>query len=549
MKGMFLKELKKALKIAPFQYIILITTSIIIRGLLLIIPVVFSYAINYITVKNYNTAIVLLLSLLVITLVYRIFEGLYIVAYYKLYNKLYANYTKLALSKTADNSLFSLSRFSAGEYANITITDIDVISTFLTTGVIRVIQIIEFLVIYVYFFSLDIIIFIPAVLLSIIMIFVAIKYGNILQKVNEKRKDSLDKMTAGIYGFFNNIREVKSYHLFEKESKKGYSGIDDYLKKNSKYSIHYNISNHLFLYVFEFFRILSVLYGLFLVQKGEFEVGTLLIIYNYYQKIIDNFTSILTTNVDYRNVRVSLDRFNKLIEYSKEKQDGLELKNTDIKGSISIDNILYGFKDNPMLKNASMHIKENSITVITGRDEAAQNGIYDLLLKLNRQHEGKIMIDDYDINDIDDDSYYKLISCARRQSNLFETSIKNNLIIINNDFDEVLNITKKIGLDEKINKLQKGYNTVLNDTTPISQNTRMLLLITRCLLKNAKIILLDDIMDSLNKESEKKVLDILEKLKEDHTIVIISDSNDIISRADQVITINNKTISKSADVL
>lgn len=549
MKGMFLKELKKALKIAPFQYIILITTSIIIRGLLLIIPVIFSYAINYITVKNYNTAIVLLLSLLVITLVYRIFEGLYIVAYYKLYNKLYANYTKLALSKTADNSLFSLSRFSAGEYANITITDIDVISTFLTTGVIRVIQIIEFLVIYVYFFSLDIIIFIPAVLLSIIMIFVAIKYGNILQKVNEKRKDSLDKMTAGIYGFFNNIREVKSYHLFEKESKKGYSGIDDYLKKNSKYSIHYNISNHLFLYVFEFFRILSVLYGLFLVQKGEFEVGTLLIIYNYYQKIIDNFTSILTTNVDYRNVRVSLDRFNKLIEYSKEKQDGLELKNTDIKGSISIDNILYGFKDNPMLKNASMHIKENSITVITGRDEAAQNGIYDLLLKLNRQHEGKIMIDDYDINDIDDDSYYKLISCARRQSNLFETSIKNNLIIINNDFDEVLNITKKIGLDEKINKLQKGYNTVLNDTTPISQNTRMLLLITRCLLKNAKIILLDDIMDSLNKESEKKVLDILEKLKEDHTIVIISDSNDIISRADQVITINNKTISKSADVL
>ena len=549
MKGMFLKELKKALKIAPFQYIILITTSIIIRGLLLIIPVIFSYAINYITVNNYNTAIVLLLSLLVITLVYRIFEGLYIVAYYKLYNKLYANYTKLALSKTADNSLFSLSRFSAGEYANITITDIDVISTFLTTGVIRVIQIIEFLVIYVYFFSLDIIIFIPAVLLSIIMIFVAIKYGNILQKVNEKRKDSLDKMTAGIYGFFNNIREVKSYHLFEKESKKGYSGIDDYLKKNSKYSIHYNISNHLFLYVFEFFRILSVLYGLFLVQKGEFEVGTLLIIYNYYQKIIDNFTSILTTNVDYRNVRVSLDRFNKLIEYSKEKQDGLELKNTDIKGSISIDNILYGFKDNPMLKNASMHIKENSITVITGRDEAAQNGIYDLLLKLNRQHEGKIMIDDYDINDIDDDSYYKLISCARRQSNLFETSIKNNLIIINNDFDEVLNITKKIGLDEKINKLQKGYNTVLNDTTPISQNTRMLLLITRCLLKNAKIILLDDIMDSLNKESEKKVLDILEKLKEDHTIVIISDSNDIISRADQVITINNKTISKSADVL
>ena len=549
MKGVFLKELKKALKIAPLQYIILVVTSIIIRALLLIIPVIFSYSINHITVKEYNTAIALLLSLLVVALIYRIFEGLYIVAYYKLYNKLYLYYNKLALSKTVDNSMFSLSRFSAGEYANITITDIDVISTFLTTGVIRAIQIIEFLVIYVYFFSLDIIIFIPAVLLSIIMVFVAIKYGNILQKVNEKRKKSLDAMTAGIYGFFNNIREIKSYHLYENHCEKGYKGVEDYLKKSSKYSIHYNVSNNLFLYVFELFRILSVLYGLFLVQKGQFAVGTLLIIYNYYQKIIDNFTSILTTNVDYRNVRVSLDRFNKLIEYSKDKEKGIKVDKNDIKGSISFKNILYGFRDNPMLKNASMEIKENSITVLTGRDEAAQNGIYDLLLRLNRQHEGEIKIDDYNINDIDEDSYYEIISCARRQSNLFETSIKNNLKTMNDNFKEVLELSKEIGLDEKVNKLSRGYNTVLNENTPISQNTRMLLIITRCLLKEAKIILLDDIVDSLDKEHEKLVLDILNKLKKDHTIIIISNSKDVISYADKVITVNNRNIGKSAEVL
>ena len=549
MKGVFLKELKKALKIAPLQYIVLIITSIIIRALLLIIPVIFSYAINNITVKEYNTAIILLLSLLLVALIHRIFEGLYIVAYYKLYNKLYMYYTKLALSKTVDNSMFSLSRFSAGEYANITITDIDVVSTFLTTGVIRFIQIIEFLVIYVYFFSLDIVIFIPAVLLSIIMIFVAIKYGNILQGVNEKRKESLDAMTAGIYGFFNNIREIKSYHLFEKHSEAGYEGVNDFLKKSSKYSIHYNVSNNLFLYIFEFFRILSVLYGMFLVQKGQFEVGTLLIIYNYYQKIIDNFTSILTTNVDYRNVVVSLNRFDKLIEYSKDKEKGKKIKKDDIKGTISFDNILYGFRDNPMLKNASMNIKNNSITVLTGRDEAAQNGVYDLLLRLNRQHEGTIKIDDYDINDIDEDSYYNIVSCARRQSNIFETSIKGNLLTINDDFDKVLKISKEIGLDDKVNKLKDGYDTILTDTTPISQNTRMLLIITRCLLKDAKIILLDDIVDSLDKEHEQKVLEILEELKKDHTIVIISNSKDIINHADKVITINNRNIGKSAEVL
>ncbi len=540
----FLKELKKVLTIAPKQYIVLILTSIIIRGLLLIIPVVFGFTIDFITEAKYNTAIISLIALVLITLIYRTSEGLYIVAYYKLYNKIYAYYNDLALSKTVNNSLFSLSRFSAGEYSNIVITDVDVISTFFTTGVIRFIQIIEFIVIYIYFLSLDIGIFISAVVLSLIMIFVAIKYGNILQRVNERRKKALDTMTAGVFGFFNNIKEIKSYHLFGKISDKGYDRIDDYLDKSAKYSINYNVSNQLFLYVFELFRLLTVLYGIFLVQKGYFAVGTLLIIYNYYQKIIDNFTSVLTTNVDYRNVIVSLNRFNKLVEYSKAEEQGLMIDKKNVKGNIRFDNILYGFRDNPTLRNANMEIGENSLTVLTGRDEAAQNGIYDLLLKLNRQHEGTITIDDYDINDIDDDCYYSFISSARRQSNLFEISIKNNLIAINDDFDKVLDICKKIGLDERINKLKDGYDTVLTDSTPISQNTRMLLIIARCLLTDTKIILMDDIVSSLNQENERKVLKILEELKKDHTILVVSNSEEVIKKADQVLDISNKNIKR-----
>ena len=537
-----LAELKKALKLAPWKYVALIFISIMIRALLLVIPVFFSNVIDSITQSNYHAAIMLIVLLLIVTLIYRLFESSYYVFYYKLYNKLYSFYNRLALSKTVNNSLFSLSRFSTGEYANIVITDIDVICTFFTTGVIRFIQIVEFFVIYFYFLSLDIMIFISAVIISLIMIFVAIKYGDVLQKVNERRKNSLDSMTAGIYGFFNNIKEVKSYHIFDRLFENGHKDIDDYLDKNAKYSIHYNISNEVFLYVFEAFRLLTVLYGLFLVQKGAFAVGTLLLIYNYYQKIIDNFTSILTTNLDFRNVVVSLNRFNRLVEYSKEEEKGLVLDKKDVKGTIRFSHILYGFKDNPTLRDASMDIPEHSLTVLSGRDEAAQNGIYDLLLKLNRQHEGDIQVDGYNINEIDDDSYYQIISSARRNSNLFDTTIKNNFIAINENFDEVLRISKRIGLDEKIMKLKDGYDTVLTETTPISQNTRMLLIIARCFLKNAKIILMDDIINSLDKEHEKLVLDLLEELKKDHTIVVISNSPEILSRADQVLDISDKQI-------
>ena len=91
-------------------------------------------------------------------------------------------------------------------------------------------------------------------------------------------------------------------------------------------------------------------------------------------------------------------------------------------------------------------------------------------------------------------------------------------------------------------KLKDGYDTVLTENTPISQNTRMLLIIARCLLKKSKIILLDDIVGSLDREHEKLILKYLEELKSDHTILIISNSDDIISKADYVLDISNKKI-------
>ena len=70
----------------------------------------------------------------------------------------------------------------------------------------------------------------------------------------------------------------------------------------------------------------------------------------------------------------------------------------------------------------------------------------------------------------------------------------------------------------------------------------MLLIIARCLLKKSKIILLDDIVGSLDREHEKLILKYLEELKSDHTILIISNSDDIISKADYVLDISNKKI-------
>lgn len=542
MKGNFINELKTVLKVAPFEYFLKFFTSIVIRSILLVIPILFSYVIDCVTDKVFDKAILFIIISIVITLVYRLFEGFNQMAYYKLYNKLFSYYNKLALTKTVDNSLFSLSRFTSSSYSNIVIADVDIISGFFTAGVIRVVQIIEFIVIYTYFLSLDFYIFISAVAISLVMIVIAIKSGKKVQLLNEKRKTSLDEMGASAFDFFVSIKEIKSYHIFNEVSTLTNKNVDKYLKDNKNYNVKFNFDNHMFLYVFEAFRLLTVLYGIILVKDGHFAVGTLLIIYNYYQKIIDNFNTILTINVEYRNLIVSLNRFYKLVEYSKNNKKGLTVDKNHIKGNIELKNILYGFRDNPTLNKASMNITENTITVLSGRDEAAQNGIFDLLLKLNRQHEGSIKIGDIDIDEIDDSSYYNIISSVRRQTAFFDVSIKDNFTMINGDFNRVQFICREIGLEEKILKLPKGYDTVLTDNTPISQSTKKLIVIARLLLKESRILLIDDIINALDEEHETKVLNVLDKMKKDHTIVIISNAKEIQDRADKIFDVSDKVI-------
>jgi len=540
-------EIKCVLKIAKWEYFLKIFTSVVIRAVLLVIPILFSEFINCVTNNEFESAIIYIVVLIFAASIYRFFEGFNQVAYYKLYNKLFSHYNEQAISKTNDNSLFSLSRFSPGQYTNTVITDVDIISGFFTAGVLRVVQIIEFLVIYIYFFFIDINIFLFAVLVSIIMFLISIKLGNKVQTLNEDRKRQLDGMTSSIYDYFGGIREIKSFNIFSKVYPMTEEKVGSYLTAHSKYNVKFNCNNHAVLYVFEVSRLLSVIYGMYLVMEGNSEVGTLLIIYNYYQKIIDNFSTILTINVEYRNLKVSLGRFNKLIEFSKNKKRGIKVDRNTFEGNIEFKNVLYGFRSNPMLDNVSFSVPSNSITVLSGNDEAAQNGIFDLLLKLNRQHEGTITLDDININDIDDNNYFSVISSVRRNTILFDISIKDNFMMINKDFDKVLEVCRNLGLDEEIQKLENGYDTVLSDNIPISQATKELLVIARMLLTESKILLFDDLIKVLDDKTEKRLIELLLDLKKDHTILIISRSKKIMDRADLILDVSSKNVNVIKD--
>lgn len=544
-----MKDVNKNILIRAKKEIIFKTiTSVCIRGLLLIIPVLYSMTVDDITAGNYTSAYIVTGISILIYFIYRLAEHYNQVAYYKLYTKLYSEYSDIALNKTHDNSMFSLSRFTLGEYSNILNNDIDVIASYYTNLIIRIVQILEFIVIFIYFFNTDKAIFFITILLCILMIFITIKSGNKTQQLNKKRKEDLDQKTAINHEFFKGIKEIKAFNIFQKIFKKFIRANNEFLKSNAEYNIQFNFVKFVVLFILEAARLLVFGYGIYLISKGNMELGGLLIIYNYYQKIIDNFTTISAINVEFRNLKVSEERFNKILEFSFSNHKGhhkTEIQN--LEGRITFDNVLYGYRDDPTLDHVSFEILPNNITAITGKENSGKEGVVDLLLKLNRQHEGNVLMDYIDINNFDDSIYYQYIAYASRQPFFFNSSIKDNLMTVAENEEDIIEICDTLKINDDIESLSKGYHTPLGSEDAISTNIRLMLAIARVLLKNPKIMIFDNILDLLDYNNQKTVLSILKKLKKEHTIIIITREPTILNASDQIITIgeNNQKNTKN----
>ena len=530
--------LKKSKKYIFWKIII----SIIYRGILMITPIIFGAAVDMVTGGKYREAILISLVGVLAVVLFRINDIVNTYSWHKMYNCIYDNYTKLGVNKVFDNSLHSLSRFNIGEFLNIMSTDINIIADFYCQLVMRVIRIFEVLIIFVYFFMIDFYIGVAGVVMGIISLIIIILSSKTIERLNRTKAYAFDRRNTIINEFLLSIREIKAFNIFEPIKKRITNSTEEYTKKYLNQRVGEDSFKFSILAFIEAFRWGLFIYGIYLISIGKMEMGSLVIIYNYFAQLIEGFSEFTTINVGLRQLKVSENRFFQLVIYSNDKlmlDNKLRLNSYNIK----FRDVVYGDKENPRLKGVSFDIKSNSINAITGLVGAGKSGVVDLLLKLNRQHTGTITIGGTYISDISFDPYYSLVSCIDKDDRFLNISIKENLLFVRDNFEEIVDLCKKLGIHDEILKLKNGYDTVLNShEDTLKQNTKVLLNVARILLKDTRIMIFDSVLYLLNKESKKVVLDILNEIKDKHTIIIISKDDEVLSVADSIILLDEGNV-------
>ena len=526
------------------KYIIFKTfVSLVYRGIAMLTPILFSMAVDEVTNGKFKSGVIISIIAVIAVVIFRIFDIINTYSWHKMYNAMYDEYTKIGINKVFDNSLYSLSRFNIGEFLNMMSTDINVMCDFYCNLVVRVIRLIEVMIIFVYFFMIDFYIGLAGVIMGVVSVTVILLSSNKIEKLNKTKSEYFDNRNTVINEFLLSIREIKTFNIFEPINKRINKSTQTYTKSYLKQRVGEDAFKFGVVAFIEAFRWLMFIYGIYLISAGYMEIGTLLIIYNYFTQLVDGFAELAIINTGIRQLKVSENRFYQLIVYSRDK---VIVNDSNVREfDIEFKDVIYGDKTNPRLKGVSFTLENNAINAITGLTGAGKSGVVDLLLKLNRQHEGEINFGDVSIEDIDFEKYFKFISCIDKNDRFLNISIKENLNIVNPNFESIVFICKKLNIHDEISQLKYGYDTIMNSNDDkLTANTKVLLNIARILLKNTHVMIFDEILTVLNEDSKQKVLAIFNDIKYKHSIIIITKDEQVLGMSDNIVVLNEGKVSQ-----
>jgi ATP-binding cassette subfamily B protein len=220
-------------------------------------------------------------------------------------------------------------------------------------------------------------------------------------------------------------------------------------------------------------------------------------------------------------------------------------KNTPKDSSISLKGVSFGYEDKEVLHNINLDIKANSQIALVGPSGAGKSTIAKLIASLWDPNKGDIYIGGVNIKDLTLEDYNKMVSYVSQNNYLFNVSILENIKMGNlNATDEyVIAVCKKCGIHDFIMNLENGYNTIVGDSgSHLSGGERQRISIARALMKDSKIVILDEATAYTDPENEAIIQKSLSALAEDKTVIVIAHRLSTIIHSDDIILVNDGII-------
>ena len=294
-------------------------------------------------------------------------------------------------------------------------------------------------------------------------------------------------------------------------------------------------------------------FGAWQVIQGELTVGQLVAFNMLVGNVLGPFQRFSQLWNQFQEIVISTERLNDVLE--AEPEEDLQLKPRkcldQLEGYIRFDNVTFRYHTESkanILENISFEIKPEQMVALVGRSGSGKTTLSKLILGLYPPTDGKVLIDNQDINGIALGSLRSQVGVVDQDTFLFGGTIRENIAIAHPEatLDEIIQVAQLAGADEFIRKLPLSYETQIGEGGGLlSGGQRQRLAIARALMGNPRLLLFDEATSHLDTESERIIQNNLKTILKGRTSVIIAHRLSTVRNADLIMVMDKGILVES----
>lgn len=298
-------------------------------------------------------------------------------------------------------------------------------------------------------------------------------------------------------------------------------------------------------------RLSAIAAGAYLAMRGEITVGTVVAFLGYVGGLFGPVQGLSGIYQTLARASVSLDEIYNILdvqEYLGDSPDAREL--TDVRGEVSFENVHFAYEQSgrPLLAGIDLHVHAGETVAIVGPSGSGKTTLMALLMRFYDPIEGVIRIDGHDLRTLRQSSVRRNIGVVLQDPLLFNDTIRANISYARPDANmaEVEAAARTANAHEMIQRLPEGYNAIVGERGGLlSVGERQRITIARAILKDPRILVLDEATSSLDAESEAAVQSAIEALMKTRTTFIIAHRLSTVVNADRIIVLREGRIVES----
>lgn len=401
------------------------------------------------------------------------------------------------------------------------------------------------IIVLIILFSINTTMTLLLLLIAILYLLIFLSYKNIIkEKTNIIQEDNakVNSLLVESISSYETVKGLRLENIIKKKINRNYLyTINDHISLN-----RLSNSEELIKDIFEGIIIIFIIYiGSASIMDGSLTIGSLLT-YNtllyYYLSPIRNF---LDFYKEIYYVKNSISNINNILNYKYESLD--KSSNLNLENEINISHLSFSYNNKiKNLNDITINIPKKSKVLILGSSGSGKSTLLKVLYKYYEIKRGCISFGTYDINDFTAGDVRNNITYISQNELLFTDTIRNNILlereISNENFVEVCNLTYVSDI-VKDNQLSYDYQ-IEESGANLSGGQRQRIVLARSLLKTSKIILIDEGLNEIDINLERKILKNVFNKYSDKTFIIISHRTDNMDLYDMVITMDSGSIKK-----